>query len=139
MTSLKDDVTLCRSLRMIMLSSGPPCTRCMSLTQHHIHRNRHKRHSWVIDSGASVHCVSDHSLLTSVYYKHHPVLVKVADNRTLHAHAVGTAILPLVDQHNRTHSVTLLNVIYPLSSPASLSPSRLIQSLAPVEMKLMLI
>ena len=95
-----------------MLSSAPPCNRCMSLTQHHIHRNRHKRHSWVIDSGASVHCVSDPSLLTSVYYKHHPVLIKVADNRTLHAHAVGTAILSLVDQYNRTHTVTLHNVIY---------------------------
>jgi len=103
---------LCRSLRLIMLSSAPPCNRCMSLTQHHMHRNRHKRHSWVIDSGASVHCVSDPSLLTSVYYKHHPVLIKVADNRTLHAHAVGTAILSLVDQYNRTHTVTLHNVIY---------------------------
>ena len=59
-----------------------------------------------------MHCISDPSLLTSVYYKHPPVLIKVADNRTLHAHAVGTAILPLVDQHNRTHHVTLHNVIY---------------------------
>ena len=75
-------------------------------------RNRHKRCSWVIDSGASVHCVSDPSLLTSVYYKHHPVLIKVADNRTLRAHAVGTAILPLLDQHDKTHHVTLHNVIY---------------------------
>jgi len=59
-----------------------------------------------------VHCVSDPSLLTSVYYKHHPVLIKVADNRTLQAHAVGTATLPLVDQHNKTHNITLHNVIY---------------------------
>jgi len=71
-----------------------------------------KRHQWVIDSGASVHCISDPSLMTSIYYKHPPVVIKVADNRTLHAHAVGTAILPLVDQHNRTHHVTLHNVIY---------------------------
>ena len=75
-------------------------------------RDKDKIHSWVIDSGASVHCVSDPSLLTFVYYKHHPVLIKVADNRTLQARAVGTAILPLVDQHYKTHNVTLHNGIY---------------------------
>ena len=82
------------------------------LTLHRMHNNTRKRHNWVIDSGASVHCISDPSLLTSVYYKHPPVIIKVADNRTLHAHMVGTAILPLVDQHNRTHHITLHNVIH---------------------------
>ena len=84
----------------------------MSLTRHRIHRSKGKHHSWVIDSGASVHCISDPSLLTSVYYKHPPVIIKVADNRTLRAHAVGTAILPLLDLHSKTHHVTLHNVIY---------------------------
>jgi len=84
----------------------------MHVRSHSLHPNPTKRHSWVIDSGASVHCVSDPSLLTSVYYKHPPVLIKVADNRTLRAHAVGTAILPLLDQHNKTHHLTLHNVVY---------------------------
>ena len=39
-------------------------------------------------------------------------MIKVADNRTLSAHAVGTAILPLLDDNNRTHFITLHNVIY---------------------------
>ena len=95
----------------MLTSSASSCTRCMSLS-HRMSHNARRRHDWVIDSGASVHCISDPSLLTSVYYKHPPVLIKVADNRTLHAHAVGTAILPLVDQHNRTHNITLHNVIY---------------------------
>ena len=103
---------LCRSLRMMMLtSSASSCTRCMSLS-HRMSHNARRRHNWVIDSGASVHCISDPSLLTSVYYKHPPVLIKVVDNRTLRAHAVGTAILPLVDRHDRTHHITLHNVIY---------------------------
>ena len=38
--------------------------------------------------------------------------IKVADNRTLSAQAVGTAILPLHDTHGRTHHITLHNVIY---------------------------
>ena len=113
MATHSNDVVLCRSLRLIMMtSSAPSCARCMSLRPHRMRRDVDKCYSWVIDSGASVHCVSDPSLLASVYYKHHPVLIKVADNRTLQAHAVGTAILPLVDQHHKTHNITLHNVIY---------------------------
>jgi len=80
-----------------------------------------------MDSGASVHCVRDPSLLTSVYFKHHPVCITVVDNRTLHAHAVGTAILPLVDQHDRTHNVTLHNgiVYHPIFHTNLLSVRRL--------------
>jgi len=92
------------------------CAQCMHLPKIHIpkshYSHRHQHSSWVVDSGASVHCVSDPSMLTSVYYKHPPVMIKVADNRTLHAHAVGTAILPLLDDHNRTHYITVHNVIY---------------------------
>ena len=109
----QESVVLCRKVRIMLLtSSAPSCTHCMSLNNQCMPHKPNKRHSWVIDSGASVHCISDPSLLTSVYSKHPPVLIKVADNRTLHAHAIGTAILPLVDQHNRTHHVTLHNVIY---------------------------
>jgi len=106
-------VVLCKDLRMILLSAlTPMCARCMSLAPHRMSSLKRKPKYWVIDSGASVHCVSDPSLLTSVYYKHPPVLIKVADNRTLHAHAVGTAVLPLLDNRGKTHLVTLHNVIY---------------------------
>jgi len=97
---------------ILLTSSAPACNRCMSISPHGIRSNPHRNHKWVIDSGASVHCTSDPTLLTSVYYKHPPVLIKVADNRTLQAHAVGTAILSLLDQHHKTHHVTLHNVIY---------------------------
>ena len=84
----------------------------MSIAHRGVRTNKSKRLNWVIDSGASVHCTSDPSLLTSIYYKHPPVIIKVADNRTLRAQAVGTALLPLIDLHNKTHHVTLHNVIY---------------------------
>lgn len=71
-----------------------------------------RTHTWVIDSGATIHCVGDLSLLTSVYYKHHPVMVKVADNRCIRAHAVGTAQIPFTDSKGKTQLITLHNVIY---------------------------
>jgi len=101
---------------MLLDDSTPICGHCMSLPKIHVPKSlkshRHRHSYWVVDSGASVHCVSDPSMLASVYYKHPPVTIKVADNRTLNAHAVGTAILPLLDNHNRIHHVTLHNVIY---------------------------
>ena len=115
MTKMHNDIVLCRCLRMILLvRTTPLCVQCMSLSQHRFPSNTRKRKPclWVVDSGASVHCVSNPSLLASVYYKHPPVVIKVADNRTLRAHAVGTSILPLVDDHGKTHLVTLHNVIY---------------------------
>ena len=120
MTHPDSNVVLCRCTRMILFTqstqSTPACTQCISLSQYHIRMSRDARRrqhrSWVVDSGASVHCVSDPSLLASVYYKHPPVVIKVADNRTLHAHAVGTATLPLTDTNGKLHYVTLHNVIH---------------------------
>ena len=98
---------------MILLTpNAPACSKCMSIAHHRIHHHKSKHHKWVIDSGASVHCICDPSLLTSIHYKHPPVVIKVADNRTLSAQAVGTVILPLHDTHGRTHHITLHNVIY---------------------------
>ena len=101
---------------MMLADPSPKCARCMSLPKVNIPKSfnscRHRSKHWVIDSGASIHCVSDLAMLTSVYYKHPPVMIKVADNRTLSAQAVGTAILPLLDDHNKIHHLTLHNVIY---------------------------
>ena len=93
---------LCKSTRMMMLADpSPKCARCMSLPKVNIPKSlnnpyRHRSKYWAIDSGASIHGVSDLAMLTSVYYKHPPVIITVADNRTLSAQAVGTAILPLL-------------------------------------------
>ena len=51
---------------------------------------RKASYEWIIDSGATVHCVNDFSLLTSVYTDHDPVHIKVADKRVIRASAVGT-------------------------------------------------
>ena len=75
-------------------------------------RNKSKAKDWVIDSGATIHCIGDASLLTSIYSNHKPVGIKVADNRVLYSHAVGTAIIPLADNKGNTQDVVLHNVVY---------------------------
>ena len=76
--------------------------------------NKRKRRpdTWVVDSGASVHCIGDPSMLTTVYDKHPPVHIKVANNQIVTAHAVGTAVVTMVDTQGKSHSITLHNVVY---------------------------
>ena len=71
-----------------------------------------RNYEWIVDSGATVHCVNDFSLLTSVYTDHDPVRIKIADKRVLRAHAVGTAVTTLRDSRGRMHQVTLHNVVF---------------------------
>ena len=73
-------------------------------------KKNHKQ-EWIVDSGATVHCVNDFSLLTSVYTDRTPVSIKVADKRVLRSHAVGTVVTHLKDSEERDHQVTLHNVV----------------------------
>ena len=74
-------------------------------------KKKHKQ-EWIVDSGATVHCVNDFSLLTSVYTDRTPVSIKVADKRVLRSHAVGTVVTHLKDSEGRDHQITLHNVVY---------------------------
>ena len=58
----------------------------------HDKRKKSRPKHWIVDSGATIHCVGDRSLLTHVYSNHAPVNIRVADNRVVTAHAVGSAI-----------------------------------------------
>ena len=67
----------------------------------HNKRKKSKLKHWIVDSGATIHCVGDRSLLTHVYSHHAPVNIKVADNRVVTAHAVGSAVVKLIDKEAR--------------------------------------
>jgi len=67
---------------------------------------------WIVDSGATVHCVGDSSMLTSVYTDHPPVNIKVADNRVITAAAVGTCETTMRNSQGQLHTITLHNVVY---------------------------
>ena len=76
------------------------------------HKHKRVHVDWVVDSGATVHCVSDRSILTSEYVDADAVYIKVADNRIIKAHAVGTAVVSMIDHNGYRHQVTLHNVVY---------------------------
>ena len=94
----------------------PVCKPAVMKITSHKHNptrlNCSKPTTWVVDSGATVHCVNDLKLLTSVYTNSKSVYIKVADKRVLEAQAVGTSIVSMVDDHGRRHQVTLHNVVY---------------------------
>lgn len=112
-----------------MSLSKPDLTCTLDSHVPHVHEHTHsvsqapltrnaspKRRSrrWVIDSGATIHCVGDRSLLTSEYPNHPPVRIKVADNRTIMSEAVGASVISMTDKHGRAHEITLHNVVYSL-------------------------
>ena len=93
------------------------CSRCVDVRIDGPFRQsecdkKKKNHSWVVDSGATIHCVNDFSLLSSVYTDADPVHIKVANGRVLRASAVGTARVSLADATGRLHEVVLHNVVY---------------------------
>ena len=104
----------CPLLVFALAASCPQCVDCNTALPIHKDTTKKKRRpdTWVVDSGASVHCIGDASMLTTVYDNHPPVHIKVADNRIVTAHAVGTAVVTMVDLQGRSHSITLHNVVY---------------------------
>ena len=56
--------------------------------------------------------MNDFSLLTTVYTDTTPIRIKVANKQTMRAHAVGSAVVNMTDEHGKTHQVTLHNVVY---------------------------
>lgn len=85
----------CVILSSTIISRSPACGVSLLLSQ--------------CSSGATVHWVGDTSLLSSIYYNHHPVLIKVADARCIRAYAVGTAQIPFIDKKGRTLFNTIHN------------------------------
>ena len=50
---------------------------------------------FVVDSGATLHCINDFNLFDSIDRSHPPVRLRVANGKTLVAHAVGTVKMKL--------------------------------------------
>ena len=106
------------SLLLILsaVAGNHPCPKCVHVAldspKPTCSKKRKSQYEWIVDSGATVHCVNDFSLLTSVYTDHQPVTIRVADKRVLRAHAVGTVVTHLKDDKGRDHQITLHNVVY---------------------------
>ena len=56
--------------------------------------NKHKLRG-IIDSGATVHCINDKSMFSTMYSDHPPVKVVVANKQTMTTNVVGEVHLPV--------------------------------------------
>ena len=68
--------------------------------------------TWIIDSGASVHVVSDLSLFTKIYDRVPDIKVRVANGKLCEAQHIGEVEIPMVDEQGNTKMFTLKNVLY---------------------------
>jgi hypothetical protein len=83
-----------------------------------IRSNSHKyvlsggQHVFTVDSGATVHCVKDKSLLATIDPSKR-VQLKVADGRVVTSDAIGTAPVKLLNSTTgRLEEIILHNVVY---------------------------
>ena len=69
---------------------------------------RCKTHTpYVVDSGATLHCINDISLFDSIDHHHPKVKLRVANGKVLEARAVGTVKLRLVAEDGSTTEILL--------------------------------
>jgi transposase InsO family protein len=103
-------------LLVYTLASCLPCEHAMttmpSRRNHEPKPNADANPHWIVDSGATIHCVGDRSLLTQVYTDQPPVRIRVANGQMVTAHAVGSATVKLVDDKGKKHEITLHNVVF---------------------------
>ena len=66
---------------------------------------------WTVDSGATIHCCNDKSILTSIYPDATANLT-VANNQTMEIKTIGSATVHFTDTDGKTHPITIHNVCY---------------------------
>ena len=68
--------------------------------------------SFVIDSGATIHCINDPSKFETIYENQEPVILTVANGKKVMAEMVGSVRLTLTDTKGQNHDFILHNVVY---------------------------
>ena len=80
---------------------------------------------WTVDSGATVHCVNDKSLITP-YANQEPIRLQMANKHIIKCTYVGDVTLKVLDDHGTIQEMVLHNVCYhPSFSSNLLSVRRL--------------
>ena len=113
----------CKSLCIfIALSAGhvlPTCDLCMKCDSVDMHelmgiKKRKKRSisEFIVDSGATIHCVNDISMFETMDEGHPPVYITIANGQKVKADAVGTVRVKLTDTTGEDEDVLLQNVVY---------------------------
>ena len=72
-----------------------------------------KQHTpFVVDSGATLHCINDISLFDSIDQNHPKIKLRVANGKVIEAQAVGTVKLRIAAEDGTTAELLLHNVVY---------------------------
>ena len=66
---------------------------------------------WVVDSGATVHCINDPSMFECIYSDHPQVNIVVADGKKVKMDAVGSVRVHFTDEQGKLHDFLLHNVV----------------------------
>ena len=75
-------------------------------------KQRRKHTPYVVDSGATLHCINDISLFDTIDQDHPQIHLRVANGKVITAKAVGTVKLRLVAEDGSTSEIVLHNVVY---------------------------
>ena len=76
--------------------------------------------NFVVDSGATLHCINDPSLFETIYYDHPAVTLTVANAQRITALAVGSVRLKLLGSDGNYHDFLIHNVVYHPTFPTNL-------------------
>ena len=83
-------------------------------------KRRRSHATFIVDSGASLHCINDINLFDSIDRSHRPVRLRVANGKILVSHAVGTVKINLQRRDGTTQPVLIHNVVYHPEFPNNL-------------------
>ena len=75
-------------------------------------KRRDRVSNFVIDSGATIHCINDISLFNEIYDDHPGIGLKVANGEPMHSHAVGNVKLKLERADGTYSEILIHNVVY---------------------------
>ena len=109
--------------RLLLLSAAQSSTRCEPCavnmtfaTNSSLDASRRKPRmtttDFVIDSGATIHCINDITLFNKIDTNHPPVKLRVANGEPMVAHAIGDVKLSLQRDDGTTEEILIHNVVY---------------------------
>ena len=93
----------------VCVDTAPSMTTC---DEDEVMLNRIDPNAFILDTGATIHCVNDKSLFESIDENKNEIKVTVANGEKLNISTQGSIRISLVDTRGKAHSYMLHNVCY---------------------------
>ena len=91
------------------------CSDCTPVAFNTVDPTRRPKtgYTFVVDSGATTHCINNIAMFETIYNNHPPVHIVVANGKRVLASAVGSVRIHLTDARTgRSHDFLIHNVVY---------------------------